>query len=103
MMGGAMESEILYHKNTEAAIMARLIQSRTEMDAHVARYLLSFDFEPDDIRRMNLLAERAQAGNLSQEEAAELDSYLHVGNLLTMMQSKARRFLREQNDAPSRQ
>jgi hypothetical protein len=77
-------------RNTEAAILGRLIQSRTEMDSHVARYLLSLDFEPDDVDRMNLLAERAREGALSAEEEAELDSYLHVGNLLTIMQSKSR-------------
>ncbi len=81
-------------RNTEAAILARLIQSRTEMDSHVARYLLSLDFEPGDVERMNLLAERARQGDLSGDEAAELDSYLHVGNLLAIMQSKSRVYLR---------
>ena len=80
----------IQQRNTEAAILARLIQSKTEMDSHVARYLLSLDFEPEDVDRMNLLAERAREGALSAEEEAELDSYLHVGNLLTIMQSKSR-------------
>jgi hypothetical protein len=87
-------------RNTEAAILARLIQSRTEMDSHVARYLLSLDFEPDDVDRMNLLAERARDGELSADEEAELDSYLHVGNLLTIMQSRSRVFLRTQQGTP---
>jgi DNA-binding FadR family transcriptional regulator len=88
-------------RNTEAAILARLIQSRTEMDSHVARYLLSLDFEPEDVERMNLLAERAREGGLSADEEAELDSYLHVGNLLTIMQSKSRVYLRTQEGTPS--
>jgi DNA-binding FadR family transcriptional regulator len=83
-------------RNTEAAILARLIQSRTEMDSHVARYLLSLAFEPEDVERMNLLAARARDGNMAPEDAAELDSYLHVGNLLTIMQSKARVYLKTQ-------
>jgi hypothetical protein len=86
-------------RNTEAAILARLIQSRTEMDAHVARYLLSLDFEPEDVDRMNLLAERAREGGLSADEEAELDSYLHVGNLLAIMQSKSRVYLRTHEGA----
>jgi hypothetical protein len=90
-------------RNTEAAILARLIQSRTEMDSHVARYLLSLDFEPEDVDRMNLLAERAREGGLSADEEAELDSYLHVGNLLTIMQSKARVYLRAHEGTPSPQ
>jgi hypothetical protein len=89
--------------NSEAAIFARLIQARTEMSHDIARYLLSFDFEPDDVARLNYLAERAREGNLSEEETAELDSYMHVGNLLTIMQSKARVFLDKQDcSAPRR-
>jgi hypothetical protein len=80
--------------NTEAAILARLIQSRDTMSREVAEYLLSIDFEAGDVERMNVLSERAREGNLTPEEAAELDSYLHVGSLLSIMQSKARRLLK---------
>ncbi len=83
--------------NSEAAILSRLIQARSEMSRDVARYLLSFDFEPGDVARMNFLAERAREGSLSAEESVELDSYLHVGNLLTIMQSRARQYLKQQN------
>ena len=93
----------IQQRNTEAAILARLIQSKTEMDSHVARYLLSLEFEPEDVERMNLLAERAREGELSADDEAELDSYLHVGNLLTVMQSKSRVFLRAQEGTSSPQ
>lgn len=33
---------------------------------------------------------KSEAGALTPEELAEFDSYLHVGNLLAVMQSKAR-------------
>lgn len=42
---------------------------------------------------MNELSELARQGKLSSEDQAELDSYLHVGNLLAVMQSKGRRSL----------
>jgi hypothetical protein len=42
--------------------------------------------------RMNELSELARQGKLTTEEQAELDSYLHVSNLL-VMQSKGRRAL----------
>jgi hypothetical protein len=96
-------SSKLANRNTEAAIFARLIQARTEMSHDVARYLLAFDFESDDIARMNLLAERARDGNLSEEETGELDSYLHVGNLLAIMQSRARTYLKTHNHSSRRQ
>ena len=52
---------------------------------------------------MNLLAERAREGALSAEEEAELDSYLHVGNLLTIVQSKSRVYVRTHEGTPSPQ
>ena len=39
--------------SSEAAILARLIQVRTEMSRDVARYFLAVDFEPEDTARMN--------------------------------------------------
>jgi hypothetical protein len=48
-----------------------------------------------------VLAERAREENLTTEEAAELDSYLHVGSLLLILQSKARRLSKSQGPALS--
>jgi hypothetical protein len=42
---------------------------------------------------MNELSELARQGKLKVNEQAELDSYLHVGNLLAVIQSKGRRAL----------
>lgn len=94
-----MGFEVVQPGNTEAAILSRLIQARTEMDSHIARYLLSLTFEPADVERMNLLAGRSRGGELSAEEAAELDSYIHVGNLLSIIQSKARLYLKTHEDS----
>lgn len=81
-------------QNSEAALLARLIQMRKDdLSKDVAEYLLSIHFEDHDVARMNDLAQLAQNGTLSEEERAELDSYLHVSNLLATMQSKARRSL----------
>jgi len=96
-----MSSQVIT-ANTEAAILARLIQARDSMSPDVAKYLLSIDFDADDTERMNLLAERAREGRLTVEEAAELDSYLHVGSLLSIMQSKARRHLKSDLAEPPR-
>ncbi len=43
---------------------------------------------------MNELSAKARAGTLTEMEAQELDSYLHIGSLLAVMQSKARRLLK---------
>ena len=80
--------------NTEAAILARLIQiGQEELSRGAAEYLLSIRFGDRDTARMNELSELARQGKLTSEEQAELDSYLHVGNLLAVMQSKGRRAL----------
>jgi hypothetical protein len=80
--------------NTEAAILARLIQiGQEELSRGAAEYLLSIRFDDQDIARMNELSDLARQGKLTGTEQAELDSYLHVGNLIATMQSKARRAL----------
>jgi hypothetical protein len=80
--------------NSEAAILARLIQMRQDnLSRGAAEYLLSLHFDDHDVARMNDLAQLAQNGNLTDEERAELDSYVHVSNLLAVVQSKARRSL----------
>ena len=89
--------------NTEAAILGRLMQATDSMSRDVAEYLLSIGFDADDTERMNVLAERAREGNLTPQEAAELDSYLHVGSFLSILQSKARRLLKSEVPASSHQ
>jgi hypothetical protein len=98
-----MSLQIVQPRNTESTILARLIQSRTEMDSRVARYLLSLTFEPEDVDRMNVLAARSRDGEISAEEETELDSYLHVGNLLTIVRSKAGVYLKTHEGSASPQ
>ena len=89
--------------NREAAIWARLIQSQPDdLTPDTARYLLSLGFAEGDRGRMQELADRAQAGVLAESEAAEFDSYLHIGNLLAVMQSKARAVLANSQVSPPR-
>ena len=81
-------------QNREAAILARLIQiEQGELPRGAAEYLLSIRFGDRDTARMNELSELARQGKLTGEEQAELDSYIHVGNLLALMQAKGCRAL----------
>jgi hypothetical protein len=89
----------LVNRNTESGILARLVRNRRDdLSRDAADFLLSFRFDDDDVLRMNELSEMARLGTLSDAEAAELDSYIHVSNLLAVMQSKARRALRSMED-----
>src|ERR1035438_791369 len=85
--------------NTEAAILARIIQSEErELTAEVARYLLSMKLPSSDEGRVQELSAKARSGSLTDSETQELDSYLHIGILLGVMQSKARRLLQSEPD-----
>jgi len=61
-----------------------------ELPPTAAEFLLTVNFGENDQQRMLELAERSEAGTLTAEEEKEFDGYLHVGNLLAVMQSKAR-------------
>lgn len=85
-----MRSRLL-RPNFEAAIWARLMQGQKhELSSEAAKFLLTINFDEADRRRMHELAERPETGKLTTEEQPELDGYLHIGNLLAVMQSKAR-------------
>lgn len=89
-----MSSQIT-NPNTEAAILARVIEiGEGQLSRGAAEYLLSFRFGEHDVARMNELSELARQGKLTPQEQAELDSYIHVSNLLAVMQSKGRRALK---------
>jgi hypothetical protein len=88
-----MSSQIT-NPNTEAAILSRVIQVEGgDLSRSAAEYLLSIRFGEHDVARMNELSEAARQGKLTAEEQVELDSYIHVSNLLSIMQSKGRRAL----------
>ena len=62
---------------------------------------MSLRFDENDVGRVNELSEMASLGTLSPEDEAKLDSYIHVGNLLAIMQSNARRALVESGTSPT--
>lgn len=94
-----MNSQVV-EPNTEAAILARVIEADgSEITPDVARYLLSMQLPEADRDRVNELSAKARSGLLTDAEEAELDSYLHIGSLLGVMQSRARRFLKKTGSA----
>ena len=80
---------------SEAAIFSRVLEADNIMlSPEAARSLLALDFSTADRQRMNRLAARARKGSLSADEDRELDNYINVGHLLTILQSKARKCLK---------
>jgi hypothetical protein len=60
-----------------------------------ARYLVSLEFSSADKARMHELAVKNQAGKISPQELRELDGYVKAGDLLAILQSKARMALKK--------
>ena len=84
---------------SEAALWGRLFDPTSqELPPEVARYILTLSFPETDIARMHKLAEKARRGTLTLEEQVELDNYEHVGNVLSLMKSKARKALKRSAD-----
>jgi hypothetical protein len=64
-----------------------------DLSPETARMLLQFQFDVSHHERVRQLSEIAQRGALTPVEQDELDEYLHVGTLLGILQSRARRVL----------
>lgn len=55
-----------------------------------AEAVLGMRFRAKDISRMNQLARRSNEGTLSAKQQVELEDYVQIGHLLTLLHSKAR-------------
>jgi hypothetical protein len=77
---------------SEAAILSRVLEpDKPLLSTDAARSILALDFTPADRDRMNALSAKARAGTLTADENEELDNYIRVGDLLSILQLKARR------------
>ena len=82
-------------ETSEMEILRRIVDPKQPfLSAEAARALLRLDFNADDRTRMNQLAAKNRGGKLSPAEEQELNSYIRVGQMLGILQSKARRSLR---------
>ncbi len=60
------------------------------MNEQVAQFLLHVRFSAADRARVELLAEKARSGILTEAEDRELKDFIHVGHLLERLKSEAR-------------
>jgi len=83
-------------ESTEAAILDRVIRpSIGGWPRAAAEAILSVSFDAPDRERMTQLLQKAKAGELSESEAREIENYRHVGRLLELLKSRARRSLED--------
>jgi hypothetical protein len=82
---------------SEAAIFVRLWETEDKpLSLQMARQILRLKFSDKDRARMHLLAVKNQEGRIAPEELAELDNFVKVGDLLAILQSRARQRLQKQ-------
>lgn len=83
--------------NTQAAIFGRIAGLNAErLSPEVARMIVGLAFDETDVRRMNELAEKNRDATLTDDERDELAEYRRAGDVLALMQSRARRVLKDQ-------
>src|SRR4051812_15439587 len=77
------------------AILEQLAELDVEsISPATARKILGFRFAASHHSRVEALSQEAQAGTLGPTEQDELDEYIRVGTLLSILQSRARRALK---------
>jgi hypothetical protein len=81
--------------SNESEILSRVIVPENgNLPEPVATALLGLAFPKVDVLRMNQLAEKNRRGVITESERDEMERYSRVGNLINLLQSKARRSLK---------
>ena len=81
-------------------VLERVIQPENgDLSPELARQVLRFDFPPSDHARYEDLSTRANEGKLTEMERVELEEYLDVNDLLTVLKAKAKASLRSRRHA----
>jgi len=60
-----------------------------------AKALAELQADPVAQSRIEELAEKCNEGQITTEERREYETYVHVGNLIGILQAKARRYLKQ--------
>jgi hypothetical protein len=80
---------------SEVAIFVRMWERAPGgMTPGIARQILKLGFDDVDRNRIRDLLERNREEGLSPQEAKQLDSYVKAGDLLAILQSRARKLLK---------
>lgn len=84
---------------TQAEILAAVIApDQPTWPTELCRLVLDLRFTPEQVAHMTDLAQRNNAGELTETERGELESYVQVGNFLSLAHSKARLSLKRADE-----
>ncbi len=93
--GGRKSGAVTDSEQTQRLVGALADKLGAAFTAQTARGVLELHFEEPSVERRQRLAQKANEGLLTKEELAEHETYLHLRTLLSLLQSRARLFLRE--------
>jgi hypothetical protein len=83
-------------KNDSANVLDRLMGSSSRcFGRKSARALIELQADPVAQARIEELATKCNEGRLSDKERREYETYVHIGNLVAILQAKARLFLKQ--------
>jgi hypothetical protein len=81
---------------TQEAIFDEMLEPLVEaLTPETARLLSQIQAKPSIQARVDQLAAKCNEGALTDEERAEYENYIRVGNLLALIKAKAKRVLVE--------
>lgn len=87
-------SAVLAFPNDEVAIIGRAVApTNWRLTPEAAQAILSLGLAADNKDRMDELAAKPRAGELTADEKIEIENYRQVGCLIELLKSKSRQFL----------
>src|SRR5580692_10647585 len=87
-------------ENSAVLLFTRLWDEASRyMTPALARHVLKVGFSDADKARMHELAVKNSEGRITPSELEELDIFVNVGDLLGILQSRARIFLKKNSKA----
>jgi hypothetical protein len=82
--------------NASASVLDRLLSPISQsLNPENARAIAEMEAPPEDQRRILELAEKCNQGGLTPDERDEYETYVHAGNLIAILQAKARLYLKQ--------
>ena len=70
--------------------ISQMLHLDEDMPAEVANWFLGIEASEEMHARIEYLAERSNEGELTDEERREYETYVHLGDIIGILQSKAR-------------
>jgi hypothetical protein len=88
---------ILRTAETEADIWTRIMYPDGNIPRRAAAAILQLSFTEEQRHRMRQLSAKARANTLAPDEEFEMQNFERVGDLLSILKSKARQALKRNN------